>query len=187
MRFGTFRTAYRVATRHFGSNVAYRQYYQAPRTVTAMMPYLCTRTNPVTLRLEDQAADGSSNVKQLFSTSMSGSALLSPVSELSSLGPPALVLEVYDVVSHLSVTKMLFQSPWDKTQSAVFQRRGRLLCSCGVLFTERSATSEWLLALRDEYQCMIKLMQHIKFACGHSSGPRRRLLRGNDLWNIFAG
>ncbi|PFH35704.1 hypothetical protein BESB_053550 [Besnoitia besnoiti] len=131
MRFGTFRSAYRVATRHFGSDVAYRRYYQAPRTVAAMMPYLCTRTNPVTLRLEDQAADGSSNVKQLFSTSLSGSALLSPASELSSL--------------------------------------------------ERSATSEWLLALRDEYQCMMKLMQHIKFACGCSSGSHRRLLRGNDL------
>nr|CEL67838.1 TPA: hypothetical protein BN1204_036240 [Neospora caninum Liverpool] len=98
MRFGTFRTAYRVATRHFGSNVAYRQYYQAPRTVTAMMPYLCTRTNPVTLRLEDQAADGSSNVKQLFSTSMSGSALLSPVSELSSLETGAFALFVWGVV-----------------------------------------------------------------------------------------
>ncbi|EPR64759.1 hypothetical protein TGGT1_270520 [Toxoplasma gondii GT1] len=113
MRFGTFRTAYRVATRHFGSNVAYRQYYQAPRTVTAMMPYLLTRTNPVTLRLEDQAADGSSNVKQLFSTSMSGSALLSPVSELSSLVSSSHAALPLALVGGFCEETILTNTAWD--------------------------------------------------------------------------
>lgn len=49
---------------------------------------VCDR-NPVTLRLEDQASDGSSsNLRQLFATSMSGggSSLFSPASEMSALG-----------------------------------------------------------------------------------------------------
>lgn len=43
-------------------------------------------SNPVTLRLEGSGADGSSLVSQLFSTSVSSSALLSPTGDLSSLG-----------------------------------------------------------------------------------------------------
>ncbi|PHJ18402.1 hypothetical protein CSUI_007769, partial [Cystoisospora suis] len=91
MRFGTFRNAYRSATRHFGSDVRYRRFYSItpPRnSISAVLPYLYTRTNPVTLRLEDQATDGSSsNLRQLFATSMSGggSSLFSPASEMSAL------------------------------------------------------------------------------------------------------
>jgi len=79
MRFSSYRATYRMAQRCFERD--YRRAYSSVRNFSCLLPYVGSRINPLTLRLEDQFS--TTRAADLFATSVNGSSLTSPAKDLS--------------------------------------------------------------------------------------------------------